>query len=272
MTNHSHKIGFIGGGKMATAFISELLAKNICPPQHIMVHTKTDASQKRLHHDFHVLAARSNGDVVDGSDTIVLAIKPQEMKTVLTEIADHLTADHLIISLVTGPTILTITDTLGKELPIARVCSATPARIGQAAQAVAFDARCTNAQKQWVLRLCNAVGTTIEIPETLCNAAMALAGSGPAFIFWLMESFIKAGKNAGLPEAIATQLTLQTFAGASQMALKNGRTLADLIQEVTSPGGITLAGLNHLNSSDCQDAIVETVAAAKKRADELGGT
>lgn len=270
MTNHSHKIGFIGGGKMATALISGLLGKNICPPQHIAVHSKTDATQKKLHHDFHVLATRTNADVVDASDTIVLAIKPQEVIGVLKEIADRITSEHLIISLVTGTTIAAIKTALGKDVPVARVASNTPARIGMAAQAVAFDPLCTNAQKQWVKRLCDAVGTTIEIPEDLCNATMALAGSGPAFVFWLMEAFIKAGKTIGIPEDIAKQLTLQTFVGAGILAQKNSKTLPDLINEVTSPGGITIAGLNHLNSSDCDIILAETVAAALSRAKELG--
>lgn len=269
MTNHSHKIGFIGGGKMARAFISGLLSKNICPPQHIMVHTKTPATQNKLHHDLHILAARTNGDVVDSSDTVVLAVKPQELVTVLTEIADSITSDHLIISLVTGASVAAIKTTLGKDVPVARVGSNTPARIGMAAQVVAFDPLCSNAQKQWVLRLCNALGITLEISEADCNAAMVLGGSGPAFVFWLMESFIKAGKHLGLSESVAAQLTLQTFAGASQLALRGPQSLSDLIQEVSSPGGITIAGLTHLNSSDCQDAIVETFQAALKRAEEL---
>ncbi len=270
MTNHSHKIGFIGGGKMATAFISGLVAKNICPPQHLMVHDRHDATQRQLHHDFHILAARTNADVIDSSDTIVLAIKPQDYAEVLKELADRITTDHMIISLVTGASIAQIKTLLGKDVPVVRIISNTPARIGMAAQAVAFDPLCTNTQKQWALRLCNAVGTTIEIPEEQCNAAMSLAGSGPAFVFWLMESFIKAGKSLGLSESVAKQLTLQTFVGASTLAQKNSKTLPDLIGEVTSPGGITIAGLNHLNSSDCDTAITETVATALARAKELG--
>jgi pyrroline-5-carboxylate reductase len=270
MTNHNHKIGFIGGGKMATAFISGLLSKAICPSQHIIVHSKTDASQRKLHHEFHVLAARNNADVIDASDTIVLAIKPQDLKHVLTEIADRITDQHLIVSLVTGASIAGIKETLRKDVPVVRVMSNTPARIGMAAQAVAWDPLCTNAQRQWVLRLCNTVGVTHEVPEDQCNAVMALAGSGPAFVFWMMEAFIKAGVHAGLPEALATQLTLQTFSGASLLAQKGPQSLADLIHDVSSPGGITLAGLTHLNSSDCDDAITETLAAAIHRAGELG--
>lgn len=270
MTNHSHKIGFIGGGKMARAFISGLLSKNICPPQHILVHDKHDATQRKLHHDHHILAARTNADVIDSSDTIVLAIKPQDYAVALREMADRVTTDHLIVSLVTGASIAKIKTLLGKDVPVVRIISNTPAQIGMAAQAVAFDPLCSNAQKQWALRLCNAVGTTIEIPEEQCNAAMSLAGSGPAFVFWLMESFIKAGKHLGLSESVAAQLTLQTFAGASQLAIKGPQSLSDLIQEVSSPGGITIAGLTHLNSSDADDAIVETFQAALKRATELG--
>lgn len=269
MTNHSHKIGFIGGGKMATAFISGLLARNICPPQHIMVHDTHDAAQRKLHHDHRILAARTNADVVDSSDTIVLAIKPQDYAAALQEMRDRVTTDHIIVSLVTGATIAKIKTLLGKDVPVVRIISNTPAQIGMAAQAVAFDPLCSNAQKQWALRLCNAVGTTVEIPEEQCNAAMSLAGSGPAFVFWLMESFIKAGKNLGLSESVAKQLVLQTFQGASQLAAKGPHSLSDLIQDVSSPGGITIAGLTHLNSSDCDDAIVETLQAAVKRAEEL---
>lgn len=270
MTNHSHKIGFIGGGKMATAFISGILAKNVCPPQHIIVHDKHDVTQRKLHQDHHILAARTNADVVDSSDTIVLAIKPQDCAEVLKELADRITTDHMIVSLVTGVSIAKIKTLLGKDVPVVRIVSNTPARIGMAAQVVAFDPICSNAYKQWALRLCNSVGTTIEIPEEQCNAAMSLAGSGPAFIFWFMEAFIKAGKSVGLSETVAKQLTLQTFVGASALAQKNSMTLPDLIADVTSPGGITIAGLNHLNSSDCDTTITETVAAALARAKELG--
>lgn len=269
MTNHTHKIGFIGGGKMATAFISGLLDKNICPPQHIIVHDTHDATQNKLHHDHQVLAARTNADVADSSDTIVLAIKPQDYAAALTEMRDRITTDHLIISLVTGASIAKIKTLLGKDVPVVRIVSNTPARIGMAAQAVAFDPLCSNAQKQWALRLCNSVGTTIEIPEEQCNAAMSLAGSGPAFVFWLMESFIKAGKQLGLSDQVSKQLITQTFLGASKLAAKGPHSLSDLIQDVSSPGGITIAGLTHLNGSDCDDAIVETVQAALKRAEEL---
>ena len=269
MTNHSHKIGFIGGGKMATVFIAGVLAKKICPPQHIVVHTKTSTSQQRLHHDFQILATRTNSDVVDTSDTIILAVKPIDLTSVLTEISDRITDKHLIISLATGASIAKIKETIGKDVPVVRVMSNTAARIGMAAQAVSFAPICTNAQKQWVLRLCEAVGTVAEVPESQANAVMALAGSGPAFVFWLMEAFIKAGTRAGLAEKLATDLTLQTFSGASLLAQKRYATLPELIHEVSSPGGITIEGLKHLNSSDCADILSETVAAAIQRAQEL---
>lgn len=269
MTNHSAHIGFIGGGKMASAFITSILHQAICPAKHISVSTKTVESRQHLQDTLHILAQRTNKDLMTACDTIFLAIKPQELKTVLAEIAEYVQPHHLFISLVTGVSGPDIQKALKKDVPVVCVASNTPASIGEGTQAIVWDERCSHTQKAWVLRLCSAVGHSVEISADKYNAVMALAGSGPAFVFWLMQAFIKAGTTLGLDETEATQLTIQTFVGASKLAQHSDRNLSERIQDVSSPGGITIEGLKVLNHSDIAKVITDTIHTTHARAVEL---
>ena len=216
-------------------------------------------------------ATADNREVVAGSDLLVLAVKPQSMAALLAEIRPIVTARHLIVSIAAGITLRQLADGLGPDRRLVRVMPNTPCLVG--ASAVGLCAPATGATPEDVAlvdRLLNAVGRAFRLPEHLLDAVTGLSGSGPAFVYVIIEALSDGGVRVGLPRDVATALAAQTVLGSAKMVLETGLHPGVLKDKVTSPGGTTIAGLHALERGGLRAALIDAVEAATRRATELG--
>ncbi len=264
------KIGLIGTGNMGSALLAGWLSAKAAGAGDIRLYDPDGEKLRAATGRLKVKAAEDNADLTAWADVIVLAVKPQVMDDVLQEIAPAVTAKKLIISIAAGVTIERIEQGLGKEVPVVRVMPNTPALIGEGISALSFNVRVKGEGKKRALQLLDAVGETVEVPEKMIDAVTGLSGSGPAYIFVLLEALSDAGVRQGLPRETASRLALWTVRGASGMALQSGRHPGELKDMVTSPGGTTIAGLHALEKGKFRAALYNAVAAATERSKELG--
>ncbi|WP_420714406.1 pyrroline-5-carboxylate reductase [Acinetobacter sp. MD2] len=259
-------ISFIGGGNMAQALIGGLISRGFPQTQ---LRVADPVEQIR-----HVLQARQiavfteNLDAIVEADVVVLAVKPQVLASVLTPLKGHL-KDKLIISIVAGVTIDLIEGLTGATR-IVRVMPNTPALVQTGAHGMYAKSIVSEADRQLATQILAATGLGLWVDqESQIDAVTAVSGSGPAYFFYLMESMIRAGKNLGLDEKVATALTLQTALGAAQMAISSDVSPSTLRQNVTSPNGTTQAALEVFDRAQISQSIQSALAAAQKRSQEL---
>ncbi len=265
------KIAFIGGGNMATALIGGLLAS---PREtaRIQVADPNPATRKQLEGKWPVSCFSQATAAIEGANTIVLAVKPQILPGVLTEIAPFTSAGQLIISVVAGIPISQMSTQLTASPAIVRSMPNTPALIGLGITGLYASSACSAEQRQTAQNLMQTAGETVWLDqEALLDVVTAVSGSGPAYFFYLIEAMQQAGTRLGLPADIASKLALHTANGASAMALQSDADVADLRQRVTSPGGTTQAALNQLKAADFAGVIDSAISAATQRGRELAG-
>jgi pyrroline-5-carboxylate reductase len=224
----------------------------------------------RLRDEIGVNVAESHADLLARAGTIVLASKPQDVHKVLEAVARAARPEHLFISIAAGIAIKVFQERLGAAARIVRVMPNTPAMIGCGAAGVARGPKATDADLARALAIFGAVGVAVEVAEPLLDAVTGLSGSGPAYVFYLIEALTQAGERAGLPLDVAAALTRQSVLGAARMAAETGVEPAELRRRVTSPNGTTEAGLRVLREGDFAGLIERTVAAATERSRELG--
>lgn len=215
--------------------------------------------------------ATSNAEVVTLTDVVFLAVKPQHMPAALAEVAPAVTDDKLFVSVAAGVTLNALQVGLGTGRVI-RVMPNTPCLIGRGASAFALGDGATPADGKLVAELMASVGSVAPVTEALLDAVTGLSGSGPAFVYVMIEALSDAGVRVGLPRAIATQLAAETVRGAAEMVLTTGDHPAVLKDRVASPGGTTIAGLQALEEHGGRAALMAAVVAATRRSQELGRT
>ncbi len=265
------RIGFVGGGAMAEALLAGLVAAGLAPDR-LLASDPVAARREALAARFGVRASDRNADVVAGSDVVVLAVKPALVGTVLGELSSGAAATQpLWVSIAAGVSLASLASALPDGARIVRAMPNTPALVRASATAFVPGAACTADDRVRVRALFETVGSTWEAPaEALLDAVTGLSGSGPAYVFVFLEALSDAGVRAGLPRDAATLLATQTVLGAARLALETGRHPAALKDEVTSPGGTTIAGLERLEAGGLRAAVYEAVAAATARSKELG--
>jgi pyrroline-5-carboxylate reductase len=211
-----------------------------------------------------------NARIAAESDCLFLAVKPQHAPHVLRELHGKLTADHLVISIAAGVPLAAISDALGPGPRLVRVMPNTACLVGHGASAFALGPGADEADAQTVDRLLCAVGTAGRVDEKLLEAVTGLSGSGPAFVYLVIEALADGGVLMGLPREVALKLAAQTVRGAAEMVLATGEHPAALKDRVASPGGTTIAGLEVLESAATRSALIGAVRAATSRSVELG--
>jgi len=200
----------------------------------------------------------------------VLAVKPQHMPAVLKEIAKGVEGRHLFVSVAAGVPLSAMASALGQNTRIIRVMPNTPCLVGAGATAFARGAKATEEDAALVERLFSTIGIAMEVTEPLLDAVTGLSGSGPAYVFQVIEAMSDGGVRSGLPRNVATRLAAQTVLGAAKMVLDTGEHPAALKDGVASPGGTTIAGLHELERGALRGALINAVEAATKRSQELG--
>ena len=238
--------GFIGGGKMATALIRGILRTGVAEPADLAASDPLASARSALAGETGIQLFETNPPVVERSDVLVLAVKPQAMHEVLAQLRPLVRPDQLVISIAAGVSIATILQGLGADRRIVRVMPNTPALLGEGASAYALGPGITPADEAITREFLSAVGRAVKVPEPLLDAVTGLSGSGPAFVYLMIEALSDGGVRMGLPRDIATMLAAQTVLGAAKMVLETGLHPGVLKDQVTSPGGTTIAGLHAL--------------------------
>jgi pyrroline-5-carboxylate reductase len=268
---NNRNIAFIGGGNMARSLIGGLIAEGY-PPARIYVSDPAHERLAELAAEFGVHIVASNGEAAAQADAVVLAVKPQVIRPVATELGEVLrNREALIISIAAGVRAADLAGWLGGDAAVVRTMPNTPALLQTGATALYANARVSAAQRDLAESLLRAVGVTCWLDdERLMDAVTAVSGSGPAYFFLLIELMQETAVRLGLPPDTARLLTLQTAIGAAKMALESREDAAVLRQRVTSPGGTTERALDVLEQGDIRDLVERALRAAAERADELG--
>ncbi len=213
----------------------------------------------------------NNADVARQSDIVVLAVKPQQAKAALAELRGAVSNDKLVVSIVTGIRLEALSAGL-HPCRLARVMPNTPCLVGESASAYCLGSGATAADGELVGKLLGSVGLAIQVEERLLDAVTGLSGSGPAFVYVMIEALADGGVRMGLPRDIALRLAAQTVKGAAEMVLKTGDHPGMLKDRVTSPGGTTIAGLHVLETAGVRGALISAVESAARRAEELASS
>lgn len=265
------RIGFLGAGAMAEALAGGLVQSGSVPAGALRASDPDPARRKHLEERLGVHCSADNAAVVDDSDVVVVAVKPDKVGPVL----GALEGDRerpLWISIAAGVTLRRLGDALSPTARIVRAMPNTPAQVHAGATAFCAGEAVRDADRAVTRALFSAVGTVWEAPsEDLLDAVTGLSGSGPAYVFVILEALADAGVRVGLPRDAAATLAAQTVFGAAKLALEGGRHPAQLKDQVTSPGGTTIAGLERLEAGGLRAALYEAVRASVARARELRG-
>tara|TARA_B100000029_G_scaffold55488_1_gene50323 strand:+ start:312 stop:1139 length:828 start_codon:yes stop_codon:yes gene_type:complete len=269
-------IGFLGAGKMATALAHGIVGSGLVKPGRVIASDVVPEARKAFAKALGAKVALSNTEVFKKTDVVVLAVKPHQVKEVLEEVKEAATRNHLVISIVAGlktdaPVFNEVFD--GKPpFRFVRVMPNTPALVGEgtAGFCLGRNARATDAKL--TAKILGGVGLAVKVPERLMDAVTGLSGSGPAYIFEIIEALSDGGVHAGLPRELATQMAAQTVMGAAKMVLETGEHPGKLKDMVTSPGGTTIEGLRVLEEHGLRAGCINAVRAAAKRSREMGAS
>ena len=269
------RYGFIGAGRMATALAKGLVSGGIAPANAIVACDPVEAARQSFSSTVGGELLPNAPLVASRAEVVFLCVKPQQMPDVLAELREHVTAQHLVISIAAGITLSTLdrglTDSsLAKQPRLVRVMPNTPCLVGQGASGYCLGPRATPADAALVAQMFNSVGRAVQVDEKLLDAVTGLSGSGPAFVCMMIEALADAGVRVGLPRAVAQTLAAQTVLGTAQMVLETGEHPAVLKDQVASPGGTTIAGIAALEARGLRGALIAAVEAATQRAWELG--
>lgn len=270
MTN-VQKIGFIGGGNMAEAMIKGLLS-GAFPADRIMASEPSDLRREHLVEVFDIEIAENNLALMESCDLVVLSIKPQIVVEVLEEIAGVYSNDKLIISILAGVTTAAIEKFFQGAPRVVRVMPNTPALVGEAASAICRGQYASKEDLAVVKQLFESVGIVQLIDERQMDAATGLSGSGPAYIYTVIEALADGGVREGLRRDIAHALAVQTVVGAALMVRETGEHPAILRDQVCSPGGTAIAGVSTLEKNGLRTTLMEAVSTSAARSRELGGS
>jgi pyrroline-5-carboxylate reductase len=268
--NRRPKTGFIGAGNMATALIRGLLQSGAYQKDQLAVSDAKVEALNSISSEFRLGCCPDNTHLVRECSVVILSVKPQNMRDVLTEVKDEFRDDHLIISIAAGIPLSMIRSIIGKDIAMIRVMPNTPSLVQKGASALAAGNAAKPEHMALARMIFDAVGETVEVEEQRMDAVTALSGSGPGYVFRIMESMVDAGIAVGLERDVSTRLVIQTFLGAAHLAKTSDHSLARLREMVTSPGGTTAQGLATLNRMGLDEMIQTAIVAARDRSIELG--
>ncbi len=265
------KIVFIGAGSMAEAIIAGLTKSDSLAHQRIFVTNKSNQDRLTyLEETYGIKQVNDKDKIISESDIVVLAMKPKDMKDALSSIKSLIHSKQLILSVLAGTSTKAILKEINKEVPIIRVMPNTSALIGESATAISKGKYVEEYHMTIANKLLHTIGKTVTVEEDKMHAVTSISGSGPAYIYYLVEAMQKAAIDAGLEQDIAEQLIKQTIIGVGEMLRTSSEPVHILRENITSPEGTTEAGLNALKKHGFEKAITECVESARKRSLELG--
>lgn len=263
-------IGFLGAGKMATALAKGVIKAKLLPASQIRASDPVSGALTAFARETGAKTAPSNTAIAQFANVLIIAVKPGNVPDLLSEIRPSLTAQHLVISIAAGVPISKLEDGLGPKTRIIRVMPNTPALVSASATAYAPGKSATAADAALAQRLFSSVGIAFQVKESLLDAVTGLSGSGPAYVYLIIEALSDGGVAAGLPRDISTRLAAQTVFGSAKMVLETGQHPGALKDMVTSPGGTTIEGLHELEKGKVRGVLINAVRAATEKSRKLG--
>lgn len=263
-------IAFIGSGTMAEAMIRGLISQDVATPGQIIASGPRAERGQRLQEMHGVRTTTSNAEAAEEGQVVVLSVKPQVMDRVMLEIRGHLRRQDLLLSIIAGAPIKKLADGMA-HAAVVRAMPNTPAQIGQGITVWTATAEVSSLQKQQAQAVLASFGQEIFVDdEDYLDMATALSGSGPGYVFMVMEAMIDAGVHLGFSRRVATQLVFQTMRGSVEYAARSDKHVAELRNQVTSPGGTTAEALYHMEKGGLRTVISRGIWAAYQRSIALG--
>jgi pyrroline-5-carboxylate reductase len=264
------RIGFIGAGNMAEAIIQGLLESGAVPADRIMASDIMPERIEVMQTRYGIGTTRGNDELAAASDILVLAVKPQVAAQVMAPLKNDTGDAKLVISIVAGLTVAAMAEALGKGTRIIRTVPNTPVFVAEGMVALAADGPASKDDYAMAEAIFQPVARIVSIEEKFMDAAIGVAGSGPAYGFLMIEALSDGGVKMGLPRPVALEMAAQTLLGAAKMCLESGRHPGQLKDMVTSPGGTTIAALHQMEAGGVRTALMDAVEAATRRSRELG--
>ena len=263
-------IAVLGTGKMGEALLSGLLRSGVVTPSGVLAAVRREDRARELNEAYGIEVTTA-ADAARRAQTLVITVKPQDMGALLAEIAPVVAGDKLVISAAAGITTPFIEARLAGEVPVVRVMSNTPVLVDEAMSVISPGSYASEPHLRRAEELLRPVGKVLRIPESQQDAATALSGSGPAYVYFLVEAMVDAGILLGMPRSNALEMVKQAVYGAATMLRESGEHPVILREAVTSPGGTTINAIRELEKHGVRAAFLAAIEAARDRGRELGG-
>ena len=264
------KIGVVGAGKIGSAIARGMIKAGLVTKEQVMASDVSDALRQSIAAELGIKVTPDNGILCDFANIVILAVKPQIVDSVVKEIAKKLGKTKLLVSVAAGVPLSRIEGNLSQGARVVRVMPNIPCVVGAGAAGYAGGAHATAKDLENVGLILNSFGVGLPVEEKYLDSVTGLSGSGPAYVFLFIEALADGGVQVGLAREVALKLALQTVYGAARMALESTKHLGELKDEVTSPGGTTIAGLYALEQRGFRGAVMEAIVNATRRSQELG--
>ena len=266
----TEKIGVIGAGKIGSAIARGIIRAGLVNKESVMSSDVSDELRQAIARDLDIKVTPDNGALCEFAEIIILAVKPQIVDPVAREIAKKLGKSKLLVSVAAGVPLGRIETHLERGARVVRVMPNIPCVVGAGAAGFAGGGHATAADLEKVGAILNSFGVGLAVEEKYLDAVTGLSGSGPAYVFLFMEALADGGVQVGLSRDVALKLAMQTVYGAARMALESNKHLSELKDEVTSPGGTTIAGLYAMEQNGFRGTVMKAVVSATRRSQELG--
>ena len=263
------KIGFIGGGNMASAIIGGMVEKKVYAGSQIAASGKDAASLENLNKKYGIETTEDNKVIMDSSDVVFLSVTPQVLPEVIAQSAPMMRENQLFVSIAAGKTIGWIEEQFGREMKLVRVMPNTPALVGEGCSGFCANKGVTEEELQIVKEILDCCGTSYLVPEHLMDVVGAASGSGPAFVFMFMEAMADAAVAGGMPRDLAYKMVAQTVLGSGKLMLETGKHPGILKDMVCSPGGTTICGVKVLEEEGMRGAIMGALDSCIQKSKKL---
>ena len=263
------KIGFIGGGNMASAIIGGMIEKEAYTSAQVMASGKDVVSLEKLRNKYGIETTEDNAWIMENADVVFLSVKPQILPMVIAEIAPLVKEKQLFVSIAAGKTIGWIEEQFGRDIKLVRVMPNTPALVGEGCSGFCANKNATEDELKTVKEILDCCGTSYVVPETLMDVVGAASGSGPAFVFMFMEAMADAAVAGGMPRDLAYKMVAQTVLGSGKLMLETGKHPGELKDMVCSPGGTTICGVKVLEEEGMRGAIMGALDSCIQKSKKL---
>ncbi|MFV0528517.1 MAG: pyrroline-5-carboxylate reductase [Lachnospiraceae bacterium] len=263
------KIGFIGGGNMASAMLAGILKYEVASPAEIILSDASPAALAKCRDSFGIETTQDNVQVARTADLLVLSVKPQFYQTVIQEIRGDVRPQQIIVTIAPGKTLAWLAEQFGKEVKIVRTMPNTPALVGEGITGICHNALVTAGELEQVCRIFNSFGKAELLSEHLIDAVVGVSGSSPAYVFMMIEAMADAAVSEGLPRQQAYTMAAQAVLGSAKMVLELQKHPGELKDMVCSPGGTTIEAVRILEEKGFRSALIEAIKGCVKKAREL---